>query len=270
MRFLRLSFVLSLFVAGEVVAQVVNFTLSMNHAAYVIGEPVRLVLKVVNRGVTPVIISDFVAYRDNRLVIEVTGTDKTVLKPIREGKFVPDFSLEKDEGEAFQVMLTDWFYLKSGNYRVKAILYCNGYRYESPIEIFDVVQGIELDQARHYVSLRPSVERVIRLVYWAREGREQAFLCGEDIPTGAICQAVLLGDIVRVKKPSIEKAEGQDGRFFVYRQATRDVLVQTEIMSDMDGLRVIDLKRAIESVSSPMIDTLRKAVEGQPQKAKRK
>ncbi|MBR4612025.1 MAG: hypothetical protein IKO40_04840 [Kiritimatiellae bacterium] len=71
---------------------------------------------------------------------------------------------------------------------------------------------------------------------------------------------MLLGDIMRVKKPSIER-KGPDGVFHVFRQVTRDTLSRTEIISDLDGIRVADVKHAVESASSPMIDSLREAVE---------
>lgn len=241
-------------------AQAVSFRLSMSHESFVLGETVELTLKIVNQGALPIVVRDYVAYSGNRLYLEITDQNKGEAKKIREGDIITDLALEKDEGEAIKINLSEWYHLPSAHYQVKAVLICNGLRYDSPIQVFDVVPGIELATASHYVSLRPAVERTLHLVYWGREGREIAFLRAEDKPTGTMCRTLLLGDIMRVKRPSIEKIKDGD-HFYVYRQATRDMIARVEIVSDETGIRIADVKRAVESASSPMIDSLREAVE---------
>lgn len=255
-----LAFALAL-AAGCAFSQTVSFGLTFDHQTYVKGEPVVLTLKLVNQGVAPIIISDYEAYSANKLVFEIIPQDGRQLTQSREGAIVDDLSLERDEGQAIKINLSNWFVFDVARYRIRAQLFCNGLRYDSLPEVFDVVPGIELAKATHYVSLHPAVERTLTLVYWAREGREIAFLRGDDRQTGAFCQTLVLGDVMRVKTPSIERKADEDGVFYVYRQVNRDTLSRVEVASDAKGLHPRDVKRAVESASSPMIDSLREAVE---------
>ncbi len=256
----KLLFTSLLVAAAPLFAQTVSFSISLNHQSYVLDEQVELTFRIKNLGVTPINISDYELFRDNRVEIEIIDQSRQVLKPFREGRIIEALSLEKDEAQAFRVPLCDWFPLGIGHYQVRVKLYNAGLRFDSPIEMFDVVPGFELATASHHVSLRPAIERTLHLVYWARENHEYAFLRAEDNPPRGRIRTMLLGDIMRVKKPSIER-KGPDGVFHVFRQVTRDTLSRTEIISDLDGIRVADVKHAVESASSPMIDSLREAVE---------
>ncbi|MBR0057198.1 MAG: hypothetical protein IJP66_07695 [Kiritimatiellae bacterium] len=248
-------------IAANAVAQSVSFSLSMNHQELVLGEQAELTFQVRNLGVAPIMISDYEGFRSNRLDIEITDQSRRVVAPFSADPVIPELSLEKDEAQTFRVPLTDLFPLPEGHYFARVKILNGDYRYDSPQVSFDIVTGIELATATHHVSLRPAVERTLRLVYWAREGHEYAFLRADDRPSRGQIRTLLLGDIMRVRAPSIERKAGADGQFFIYRQVTRDTLSRTEIVSDADGIRVADVKRAVESASSPMIDSLRKAVE---------
>lgn len=251
----------ALLVSAPLLAQTVSFTISTSHQEYVLDEQIELTFSVKNLGVTPLMISDYEGFKDNRVEIEITDQTRRKLQPIRDGRIIEELALEHDEAQAFQIPLTDWFALPEGHYQARVKIFCGDLRYDSPIVIFDVVPGIEVATASHHVSLRPPVERTLRLVYWSREGHEYAFLRAEDHPSRGRIRTMLLGDILRIKKPSIERGPGGDGTFFIYRQVTRDTLSRTEIISDAEGIRVADVKRAVESASSPMIDSLREAVE---------
>lgn len=259
MRRLILSLVFA--AAAPLFAQTVSFTIATSHQEYVLGELVELTFSVKNLGVTPLIISDYEGFRDNRVEIELTDHTHRKLQPAREGRIIEELSLEHDETQAFRVPLSDWFILPEGHYQARVKIFCGDLRYDSPIVIFDIVPGIELATASHHVSLRPSVERTLRLVYWAREGHEYAFLRADDRPSRGQIRTMLLGDIMRIKKATIERMPGGEGAFYIYRQVTRDTLSRTEVISDAEGIRVADVRRAVESASSPMIDSLREAVE---------
>lgn len=250
------------------IGQTVSFKLKTDYSSYVVGEEVKLSLRLVNMGITPVIINDYEVYKNNRIVIDIVNQDKVHLKPFRSDPIVTDLALDKDEGEVITINLSNWYPLDVARYQLRVFLFCNGLRYESEMIIFDVVPGIELATASHYTSLSPAVERTLRLVYWSRDGKELAFLRADDRP-GGMCRTLQLGNIVRVKKPSIEKIKGKTSSFYIYRQVTRDVLSRTEITSDVNGIHVKDNKRAIESASSPMIDSLREAVEKKAGKKKK-
>lgn len=250
-------------------AQTVSFSLSLNHQSYVVGEQVELTFRIKNIGVAPIIISDYEEFRDNRIEIEIVNHERRAVAPFKEGRIIEELSLEKDEAQTFRVPLSDWFLLREGHYQVRLKLFNAGLRYDSPLEVFDIVPGIQLASATHHVSVRPAVERTLRLVYWAREGHEYAFLRADDRPSNGMVGTMLLGDIMRVRTPSIERKTGEANAFYIYRQVTRDTLSRTEIVSDASGIRVADVKHAVESASSPMIDSLREAVERKPDKKKR-
>ncbi len=250
-------------------AQSVNFKLSTDHGSYVLGEAINFSLRIVNLGVAPILISNFDAYKDNRLDIEIKDQDGKIINCIKQKKIIDELSIEKDEGKLIKINLTEWYTLMPGHYQIRVMLICNGLRYDSPIEVFDVVPGFDLASNTHYISLRPAVERTLKLVYWTRDGRETAFLRAEDSPVNAICRSIMLGDILRVKNPSIERKSGEKNTFYIYRQATRNVITRTEVVSDTDGIRVVDTKRKIESSSAPMIDSLRNAIEEKSKSDKR-
>ncbi len=260
MRKLTKIFAMILFAACAC-AQSVNFHLTTDHGSYVVGERIQFTVRIINKGVAPIIISDFDLYKDNRLNIEIINQDKQIVKAYREGQIVKELSLEKDAGEIISVNLTEWYHLNPGHYQIRVQLTCNGYRYDSPIQVFDVVPGFDLASTVHYVSLRPSIERTLRLVYWAREGREIAFLRADDSPQSSFCRSIMLGDIMRVKTPSIERVKGKENCFYIYRQTTKNILTRTEIISDTDGIRVVDTKRKMETASAPVIESLKEAVQ---------
>lgn len=263
---------LSAFLAASATlsAQTVSFSLSLNHQSYVVGEQVELTFTLKNVGVAPIVISDYEEFRDNRIEIEIANHERRTIPPFKKGPIIDDLSLEQDEAQTFRIPLSDWFALREGHYQIRIRLFNGGLRYDSPLEVFDVVPGIELASISHHVSTRPAIERTLRLVYWAREGHEYAFLRADDRPSDGMVGTMLLGDIMRIKTPSIERKPGEGNAFYIYRQVTRDTLSRTEIISDAGGIRVADVKRAVESASSPMIDSLREAVERNPDKKKKK
>lgn len=242
-------------------AQSVAFRVSMNHQAYITGEKVELTFKLRNTGLAPIVVADYEAYKDNRVEIEIRNQERKVVRPFKEGAIIESLSLEHDEEQTFRIPLTDWFPLGIGHYQVKILVFNNGLRFDSPIEVFDVIDGLELASVSHYVSRMPPVERTLHLVYWSREGRELAFLRAEDRPASGRWETILLGDIMRVKRPSIERDPKNPDQFFIYRQVNRDTLSRIAIVSNAEGIRIADIKHAAESASSPMIDSLREAVE---------
>lgn len=256
----------SILMAQAIRAQSVAFNLSLSHQVYITGEKVEITFKIKNTGIAPIIVADYEAYKDNRVEIEIKDHGHKVVKPFKEGAIIESLALEHDEEQSFRVPLTDWFPLGVGHYQVKIRVFSNGYRYDSPIEVFDIVDGMELATASHYVSRNPPVERTLHLVYWSREGRELAFLRAEDRPGFSRMETLMLGDIMRVKRPSIERDSKNPELFYIYRQVNRDTLSRIGVVSNAEGIRVADIKHAVESASSPMIDSLREAVERKSKK----
>ncbi len=265
-KMIRLAFLLAL-ATLPVFAQKISFAVKMGHDAYIVGEPVSVQVKIANLGIEPVIIDEFEAYKDNKLYFSISKDGKSPLPQRREGKIVQELSLEKDTAEAFEVNLSEWYrLLEEGHYVLKAVLVNNNMRYTSAGVSFDIVPGLELASVSQFLDVHPPVERTLRLVYWNRDGREFAFLRAVD-STGVIWQTINLGYILRVRRPSFAKAGGN--AFYIYRQASRDMLVRTEIVSDEKGVMMKEQLRAVDSVSSPMVDSLREAVQNAAEKKKK-
>ena len=251
----------------SVFAQAIQFSLEMDNVSYVVGEHVTCKVKITNVGDKPLVIDDFTAFRNNRLFFEIYEKPNELYPQARTGKIIEEMNLHHNEGEGFDVDLSEWYELvKPAHLFIRAILVCNGKRYESNVECFDIVPGIELARLVQFIPGSPSIERTIRLVYWNRKGRELAFLCASDSPTGIIWLSLPLGDVVRVRKASIMDDCGDSAMFSVYRQATRDMLVRTIVQSDRNGIKIVKQSRAIEAVSSPMVDSIREAIENAPEK----
>ena len=254
-----LAFLAGVVATATAYSQAMVFNVKTAHQVYVIGEPVAVTVKMANKGVKPVVIDDYELFKDNDLYFKITNKNGATLKKMRQGKIVPELSLEQDQATAIEVNLSDWYaLLEPGNYRANVVLINNGLRFESPAVLFEVVPGMPLATTTQYIMGDKPIERTLSVVYWPREEREVAFLRAFD-SNGAIWRTLVLGSVMRVKNTSIEK--NGDTSFYVYRQASRDTLVRTEIVSDVNGVKMVDNRRAIESVSSPMVDGLREAIE---------
>ena len=73
------ALVACLFCAAAVSAQTVSFKIKSVHQSYVRGETVELIFSIKNLGATPIIISDYEGFKDNRIEIEVVDYKDIVL-----------------------------------------------------------------------------------------------------------------------------------------------------------------------------------------------
>lgn len=230
--------------ASALQAQTITFDMKMESGSFVGGETVYAKVDIVNRGTRPVVISDFGPAKGNRLYFEVLRTAHFTLPQKRKGLIVNDLDLERDEGASFRIPLSEWYDLSAeGRYIIKAVLILGNIRYDSPSTSFDVVPGIELASLRQYVSANPPVERDLRLVYWTRNGQDMAFLRTTDTPSGKTYGTLLLGPILRIKKP-VMRIDGDD-RVFIYRQVSRDATIRTTVKSTLDGVELVEQSQAI-------------------------
>lgn len=267
-KILTISFALLMF-ATYASAQLISFASKTSHSVYISCEPVEVQVNIVNKGARPIVISDFEAFKNNRLYFEISKASSPhfYLKQVKTGKIVPELNLEKGEGIEFTVELSDWYDLTAEDkYFVKAVLVCGDTKYTTELATFEIVPGIELLQTSQYVAGHPAIERTLSFVYWSREGKDVAFLRAWDKATGARYQTLVIGTVLRVKKPVLEPID--DTSYYFYRQVTRDVFVRAEVHSTVDGVSIKEQLQAIDQPSSPMVDSLRKAVEDASTKGK--
>lgn len=248
------------FSAFTAFAQRIRFDLKLKTSSYIVGEDVAVSVSISNLGAQPLVIDDFPEYKDHRLFFEIFQREHVFLPKLREGKIIADLNLEENEGEAFDIILSEWYkLLDAGRYMVRAVLICNGRRYETKTVSFDIVPGIELASVVQNIRGAHPYERKISLVYWGRDGRQLAFVRAVDLDTGAILKTLNLGAIILVRRPSIV-SNGTDG-FFIYRQATSDVMIRTDLVSDDRGITLRRQQQKLESSASQLVDALRQGAE---------
>lgn len=243
-------------------AQTVNFTIKMEYDSFVVGEPVVATVKLINKGARPINVSDYGAFKDNRLFFEISRAEypELYLPKKRPTKLVTNLSLERDEGEALTFTLSEWYDLiATGKYMIKAVLISGNIRYETNLESFEIVPGIELTKISQYIAGKPPIERTLSLVYWNRKGKDVAFLRAIDTRSGLMYRTLLVGNILRVKKPVMEAAD--EKTFYIFRQVSRDVLMRTVIESTYEGVQLKEQVQAVDVSRAPVIDALRDAVE---------
>lgn len=236
-------------------AQLITFNLKMGFDAYVVGEPISANVTIVNRGVRPIMISEFGPFKDNRIFFEISRSTKEnkqkLLPQIRPGKLLTDLELSKDDGAAFDFKLSEWYdLLEAGTYSIRAVLISGNVRYETNSALIDIVPGIELARMRQFIPGRPVVERVISLVYWSRGGRDVAFLRAWDDNSQAKYRTLVLGPILRVAKPVIEEVD--ENKYMIYRQASKNTMVRAEIISDANGITLVTKDNGVMPPPEPV------------------
>lgn len=240
--------------------QSVELTVRVAHGAFVTGEPASIVVRLTNRGATPIVIDDHELYRDNRLVLALSGASRHgVVEPLRPDSIVADLMLAQDETFTQEIALADWYpLLPEGRHYVTAVLFHNGRRYESDRRLFDVVPGLELARLSTAAPGQPGRERLFKLVYLARDQREFVFLRSEDAPQKRVWTTLRLGPIVRLTPPSL--AADPAGTILVRHQATRNRFQVTRIRSEADGLRVLNEQQELDASATPLVHAMNEAV----------
>ena len=118
---------------------------------------------------------------------------------------------------------------KTGRYFVRALVSGGGSAGRSRLQMVDVVPGLELTKVHSAVLGAPGVRRTFCLRYWARERKEQLFLCVTDEPVARIFAPVALGPLIRVVRPTITM--DKDGIITVMHQINRYQMMVSRIRS---------------------------------------
>ncbi len=269
-RWLQVALVATSMAAACARGQSVELSVRLAHGEFVVGEPASLVVRLTNRGAMPIVIDDHESYRENRLVLELSGVGRHgLVEPLRPDNMVSDLMLAQDETFTHEIDLSMWYpLLPEGRHFVTAVLFHNGRRYESDRRLFDVVPGLELARLTTAVPGQPGRERLFTLVYLAREQREFVFLRSVDMPQGQVWATLRLGPIVRMTPPRL--AVDPAGTILVRHQATRNRFQVTRIRSEADGLRVLDEQQELDASATPLVHAMDEAVRRQQEDAKDK
>lgn len=255
--------------AARAAAQLVAIDLRTRHSSYVTGEPVMVQLLVENHGAQPIVIGNHEAFRNNRIVFEIRATGQEPLPALRERRIIEELDLEHGEVTTLDIDLAEWYpLLEAGRYYITPVLIHNDRRYAADSRVVEIVPGIELARLTQILRGPRLVERDFTLVYWARGGREDAFLRARDRPSGDTWTTLSLGSVVRVNRPLLQQ-EGETG-ILVTHQATRDVTLVSRIRSDLEGPELVEQRQIVDAVSAPMVNSLNETLEKARQKESRR
>ena len=251
--------------AARATAQLVAIDLRTRHSSYVTGEPVMVQLVVENHGAQPIVIGNHEAFRNNRLVFEIRASGQEPLPALRERRIIEELDLEHGEATTLDIDLAEWYpLLETGRYYITPVLIHNDRRYAADSRVVEIVPGIELARLTQVLRGPRLIERDFTLVYWARGGREDAFLRARDRPTGDTWTTLSLGAVVRVNRPLLQQ-EGETG-IRVTHQATRDVTLVSRIRSDLEGPELIEQRQIVDAVAAPVVNSLNETLEKARQK----
>lgn len=236
-------------------AQILELGVQLTHGVYVLGESIDAKVRVINRGAQPLVIDDHEAFRDNRLVFEITTANNEAVETRRQERMVSEMDLNLNEAFETEVDLGAWYSInKPGRYFVTAVLFHNDRRYVSDRRAFDVVPGLELASLTTILPGSPAVERQFTLVYWTREGADWGFVRIEDKTTGTRWQTIPLGKILRVTPPRLV-AEEVD-LVTVTHQSTRDIFMVSGIRSTAAGPVLLKQAKKLDETAMPLANAL--------------
>lgn len=211
----------------------ISVDIKMDMSTYVSGERVRGVVDVKNMSADKL----SVGYPDSKdhVFVEVYRSNDNIqldrFKKLRP--FVSPFSLNANEGQKLEVFLGDNYDLtESRNYRARAVLVHNGYRYEGPYRTFSVVPGIHIASAKQVFANDKTKSRHFEILREARNGVEHIFLSALDIYEDGRVQSLGTTDIgamLRITKPTISILDG--GEVIVIHRNGADSFVRSEFWS---------------------------------------
>lgn len=211
----------------------ISVDLQLDVNTYVSGERVRGVIDVKN--LSPDKIS--VGYPNSRdkLIVEVFRSNDNVQLE-RSGKprqFVSEFTLNSNEGLKLEVYLGDHYNLEEvRNYRARAVLVHNNYRFEGGFRTFSVVPGIHIATAKQVFAKHKGKSRRFNILREARNGIEHLFLSAHDEWDNGKIESLGTTDIgamLRITKPTISILDG--GEVVVIHRNGADSFVRSEFWS---------------------------------------
>lgn len=207
----------------------IKVNLTLDEGDYVSGERVRGVVNIVNAS--PYKIS--VGYPNSKdlFFIEVYRQGGELLDRVSSRKFVADFSIKSNEGLKLETFLGDHYGLRSiGSYFAKPILVHNGVRYEGQSRAFDIVPGMEVDNALQIFSNEDGLRREFKVLTWSRKHRDHVFLSARN--TGidnTRFETYDLGQSMKITRPTISILPG--GEVIIFHRIDSDHFVRSEFWS---------------------------------------
>ena len=226
---------------------------TLDQGLYVLGEPIRADVRIVNHSGTPLIFGPSSAFQQNGLTFEIRNLAHEPLAPLHPGSpLIPERLLPPGEAHSAAFELDEWYPLtRTGRYIATAVVRRDDRRYESKAHAFDVVPGLEIRSAIQLFSDRPDEQRKLSLVYVARRQGEFLFLRIADSPGDRIWSTLALGQLLRTTAPTIQIQT--DGAVLIMHRASRDIFLKTHVQSTVKGVMLIGQERLIDEESARLL-----------------
>lgn len=241
----------------------------LDQGLYVVGEPVRAEVRIINFAATPLVFGPSTAFQQNRLVFEIRDTANERLQPLHpDAPLIPEYLLPPGESHTAAFELDEWYPLaRTGRFIATAVVRRDDRRYESKGRSFDVVPGLEICSAIQLFADRPNEQRKLSLVYVTRRQGECLFLRITDSPGDRVWSTLQLGQLLRTTRPAIQVQP--DGVVTVTHRASRDIFIQTRVLSTAKGVTLTSQEQIMDEESKRIIQT-QQALLAAEQKEQRK
>ncbi|HAS82856.1 MAG TPA: hypothetical protein DCS43_09355 [Verrucomicrobia bacterium] len=208
---------------------------SLEHSAYMRGEPFAARVVIENHLSVPLVFGD--EYSNAELIVEVvrdrsTGPADTNRRPVRR-----DTVIMPGEKAIELVEITSLFELReTGGYQVRAVIRYEGELILSHAIGFDIVNGIEMASVRRTFPGYSDIDLDYSLRYFKRGKSEFAFVVIRDVATDAIFGTFQLGPAVRVNDPAMQV--DREGRLIVVHQSGRARFTRSVLEVYRDGAKL--------------------------------
>ncbi|MBT3294200.1 MAG: hypothetical protein HN919_04475 [Verrucomicrobia bacterium] len=225
-----------------------DLKLRLEHAAVLTHEPILAHVTIHNTGIQPVTLNApdgtgvqlrFYIERDNG---DSVATRRGAPRPGRV--VVPVGGTQTVSADLTMLCAMQ----KTGRYFVRGLVSGGRADSRSRLQMVDVVPGLELTKVSGAVPGAPGVRRTFALRYWARERKEQLFLCVSDEPRGRIFAPVALGAVIRVVRPTLTMDHA--GTVTVSHQINRAQMMISNVRSAATRL-TLESQRTVRIQSLP-------------------
>jgi hypothetical protein len=196
----------------------VRLGITVPRRSFVVGEPIAATVVLQSQSVIPLVFGN--EHHNAELFLEIVSSSTGRGQPLRK-RVSRDLVLMPRESFRDVVEVTSIFdFLAGGNYRLSVVVVHEGMSYRSPIFVFDVVPGIEMQSLRQMLPGYRDIEVVYSFRYATREGREDAYMVIESSDGRSLFGTFTLGPLLRLYRPMIRSRA--DGSVVVVHQSGRN------------------------------------------------
>ncbi len=231
--------------AGAARAQL-EVSLTLDQGVYIVGEPVRADVVIVNHFPVPFGIGPGIDYRQNGLSFEIVDNARDTLDPWHpDSPMIATLMLPPGAMHQAAFELDEWYPLaRTGSYIVKASVRRDDRRYDSQARAITVVPGLEIQCAVQLFADGSALQRKLALVYFMRRQGEYLFLRATDMPGERVWTTLELGRLLRTTAPTL--AISPEGEVTIVHRATQDMFLRTRVRSTARGVLLVGQERVVD------------------------